>query len=200
MSNNRLSSFYDSETNLVGKLLVASPRVPAGFPFGRTVVLVLQHNHDGVFGVVLNRPASAEMQVAWQQAVGQSLFAEEKLVSGGPVQGPVLAIHREAELAEVEIQGGLFVSVQKDAIEQLRELELYEDSVPYRIVLGAVNWPPSQLQNEIDNGAWFLVDAEPELIFSDPTALWEQSVRLYGADSIRRITGITDFPADPLLN
>lgn len=184
----------------MGKLLVASPRVPAGFPFGRAVVLVLQHNDDGVFGVVLNRPASAEMLVAWREAAGQSLFAEEKLVSGGPVQGPVLAIHREADLAEVEIQGGLFVSVQKDAIEQLRELELYEESVPYRIVLGAVSWPPSELQNEIDNGKWFVVDAEPELIFSAPSILWERSVRLYGEQSIRQITGITSFPADPMLN
>jgi len=163
-------------------------------------VLVLQHNDDGVFGVVLNRPASPEMVVAWHEAAGQSLFAEENLVSGGPVQGPILAIHREADLAEVEIQGGLFVSVQKDAIDQLRQLELYEESVPYRIVMGAVSWEPSLLQNEIDNGSWFVVDAEPEIVFSDPSILWQQSVRLYGAESIRQLTGIRNFPTDPLLN
>lgn len=200
MSKNRFASFGSPQTNLLGKLLVASPRAPIGFPFGRAVVLILQHNEEGVFGVVLNRPASPEMLSAWQQAAGRPSFAAEKLVAGGPVQGPILAIHSEAELAEVEIQGGLFVSVQRDAIDQLSDMELYGDHVPYRIVMGAMNWQPVQLQGEIDNGAWFVVDGAADLVFADPSVLWENAVRFYGAESIRQLTGIRNLPADPLLN
>ncbi|WP_075081518.1 YqgE/AlgH family protein [Mariniblastus fucicola] len=171
-----------------------------GFAHGRTVVLVLQDSDEGIFGVVLNRPATPDMLLAWQQLADQPTFAAERLVSGGPVQGPVLALHSKQELAEVEIQGGLFVSVQQNAIERLSELELSEENSAFRIVLGAVNWESGKLQHELDQGSWFVVDGDPSLVFSDPTKLWERSVRQYGADSIRSLTGISQFPADPLLN
>ena len=185
---------------MVGKLLVATPRVPVGFPFSKAVILVLQDSDEGIFGVVLNRPASPEMLMAWQKVADRPTFAAEKLVAGGPVQGPILAIHCEQELAEVEIDGGIFVSVQKDAIEQLSAMELDHKGIPFRIVLGAVSWDYGHLENEIDHGAWFVVDGEPDQIFADPALMWEQSVRRYGAQSITELTGVRDFPADPLLN
>jgi len=200
MSQNRLTQFRSPRQSLLGKLLIASPHVGAGFSFSHSVVLVLQDSDEGVFGVVLNRPASPEMLLAWQEVAGKPTFAAEKLVAGGPVQGPVLAIHREQELAEVEIQGGLFVSVQQEAIEQLSEMEMFEDDLNFRIVLGAVNWEADQLKREIDQGVWFVVDGEPDSVFSDSSTLWERSLRRYGAESIRKLTGIQNFPADPLLN
>jgi len=200
MSKNRLAQFRSPENSFSGKLLVASPRMPAGSPFGRAVILILQDSDEGVFGVVLNRPASPEMLLAWQQVADKPTFAAEKLVSGGPVQGPILALHREQKLAEVEIQGGLFVSVQQEAIEQLSQMEFFDDEVSFRIVLGAVSWEPGKLENEIDNGAWFVIDGEPDSAFSDMSTLWQRSVRRYGEDSIRSLTGIRHFPASPLLN
>ena len=200
MTVNRFSQSEDSlRPNLLGKLLVAAPRVPVGFPFSRAVILVLQDSEEGLFGVVLNRPASPEMLLAWQQVSGP-VFGAEKLVAGGPVQGPVLAIHREEELAEVELNEGVFVSVQKDAIEQLSELEMDESNAPFRIVMGAVNWEPGQLQHEIDNGAWLLLDSDAEQIFVDPSIMWESSIREYGLRTICEMTGITTFPVDPTLN
>jgi len=200
MTKNRLANLYSSRESLLGKLLVAPPKVPVGFPFGRSVILVLQDNEEGVFGVVLNRPATPEMLLAWQEVVNQPTFAAEKLVSGGPVQGPVLALHRQQELAEVEIQGGLFVSVQQAAIEQLSEMELCGEDDSFRIVLGAVSWEPGRLENEIDQGVWFVVDGQPDMVFSDPTKLWERAVRHFGMESIKNLTGISQFPASPLLN
>jgi len=200
MSENRLAPNDSLENSFVGKLLVAVPQMPAGTPYSRAVVLVLQDSKEGVFGILLNRPATPEMLMAWQQVAGKPTFAAEKLVSGGPVQGPILALHREQELAEVEIKGGLFVSVQQEAIDQLSQMELFDDELPFRIVLGAVSWAPGQLEGEIDDGAWLLIDGEPDSAFSDTATLWERSVRRYGAELIRNLTGIADFPDDPLLN
>jgi putative AlgH/UPF0301 family transcriptional regulator len=66
--------------------------------------------------------------------------------------------------------------------------------------LGAVSWDLGQVKNEIDSGIWFVVDGEPDLIFSDPSMMWERCVRQYGAESIKNLTGIRNFPSDPLLN
>lgn len=200
MSKNRLAQFRSPKKSFLGKLLVAAPRMPVGSPFSRTVVLVLQDSEEGIFGVVLNRPASPEMLLAWQKVAGKPTFAAEKLAAGGPVQGPVLAIHRQQELAEVEIHGGLFVSVQQEAIEQLSQMEFFDEDVSFRIVLGAVSWDAGQLENEIDHGAWFVVDSESDSAFSDMATLWQRSVRRYGKESIRELAGIRNFPTDPLLN
>ena len=200
MTKNRLASHHSSAESYLGKILVATPRVAEGSPFSRAVILVLQDSKEGIFGVVLNRPASPDMLYAWQQVADRPSFADEKLVAGGPVHGPILAIHSERKLAEIEIAGGVFVSVQKEAIVKLSEMETAKTDSPFRIVLGAVSWESDDLKKEIDLGAWFVVDSEPNQIFSDPALMWERSVQRFGNESIMKLTGIQNFPANPLLN
>jgi len=199
MFDNRMASPVESEDSLIGKLLVASPYVHMGFPFAEAVVLVLQDSPSGVFGVVLNRPASPDMLVAWKEVAGAESATKEHLVAGGPVQGPIMAIHGRQDLAEVELQGGLFVSVQKTAIDQLNLVQ-QEELSPFRIVMGAVNWPDRQLQQEVDNGIWFVLDAESDLVFSDSNDLWIRSVLRYGDNFIKDLAGLAQMPDHPSLN
>ena len=79
-------------------------------------------------------------------------------------------------------------------------MEFFEEDVAFRIVLGAVSWDAGQLENEIDNGVWFVVDSEPDSAFSDMETLWQRSVRRYGEESVRELAGIRNFPPNPLLN
>jgi putative AlgH/UPF0301 family transcriptional regulator len=44
------------------------------------------------------------------------------------------------------------------------------------LILGRAQWLKEQLQTEIEAGAWYVVPAKPELIFSDPKTLWTQLV------------------------
>ena len=45
---------------LTGHLLLASPEIEHG-PFWRSVVYVLDHNHEGAVGVIVNRPLDADI-------------------------------------------------------------------------------------------------------------------------------------------
>ena len=50
------------------RLIVATPRIGDG-NFERTVVLLVEHNAEGAFGLVLNRPTSlvvAAMLTGWE--------------------------------------------------------------------------------------------------------------------------------------
>ena len=198
MFDNRMDSL--PKGSLTGKLLVASPFTHTGFPFAEAVVLVLQDTPEGVFGVVLNRPASSDMLVAWEEAIGAEAPAEARLVSGGPVQGPIMAIHRKQELAGVELRRGLFVSVQKTAIDKLNRIGSDESDLPFRIVMGAINWPEDQLQQEVDNGFWFVHDAKSDLVFSEAEDLWLRSVLSCGDSFIMDLAGMSELPAYPSLN
>jgi putative transcriptional regulator len=47
-----------------------------------------------------------------------------------------------------------------------------------RVYAGYAGWAPGQLQAEIALGGWFVIQAEPEIIFSaDPAGVWEALIR-----------------------
>ena len=177
-----------------GTLLVASPALK-GTVFQKAVVFVLQNNADGTFGVVLNRPANDEIKVEWHKLVG-SEFSDRFIVQGGPIGGPVFALHQEQNLAEMEIPGGVFVSAGSDKFQQLVE----NDDSSYRIVFGVAGWQHGQLQDEIDDGLWFPLDGDAAQVFDDPTWMWEKTLRRYGQELICDIVGLDRLPASPLLN
>ena len=60
-----------------------------------------------------------------------------------------------------------------------------------RVFAGYAGWGSDQLEDEIDEGAWFVVDAEPgDLSADDPERLWEQVLR----DSRRHWPSSPRFP------
>jgi putative transcriptional regulator len=154
-----------------GRLLVATALL--GDPnFERTVVLMLEHNEEGALGVVLNRPSSLRVDEAlddWADLVE----APAVVFVGGPVgTGSVIALaRRRAELpaeAWTEVQAPLGVlDVSHDAALLAAAL----DGV--RIFTGYAGWGAGQLEAEIEEGAWWVVDADAaDALTPTPGALW----------------------------
>lgn len=177
-----------------GSFLVASPAL-RGSPFEQTVVLVLQSNREGTFGVVLNRLANEEIRLAYQQITG-SEPDEQSIVHGGPIRGPVFALHQKPDLGELEVIGGVFVSSTSEDLRLLSD----QDETGFRIVFGLTGWRPGQVIQEINEGLWLRLEANAEAVFSDPTRMWEKSFRRYGREQLRDVVGLDRFPDDPSLN
>ena len=147
--------------SLRSRLLVASPSLTDP-NFYRAVVLLLDHDDDGALGVVLNRPT--EVSVG-EPLPGWDLLAADPAVvfSGGPVQ-PVTAvgIGRTAD-------GVGTLDLNQDPLEAAREVEAV------RVFSGYAGWSPGQLEGEIDEGSWIVVDGRPDDVMCEqPDALWEQ--------------------------
>jgi putative transcriptional regulator len=180
---------------LAGKLLVATPKL-AGTPFEQAVVLVMQHNQQGTFGVTLNRPADDSAVNAWQKLIGADADIDRNVVNGGPMNGPVFAIHESRSLSEMEMPGGIFVSAQVDKLRQLSSQ--FEHA--YRIVLGVAGWQVGQLARELGDGYWYVMPADAEQIFDDPQWMWQRCIEQYGRTLLQDVVGIDGFPDDPSLN
>lgn len=176
-----------------GTVLVASP-AQQGTLFERSVVYVIQTNEQGTFGVVLNRPAADEMRTAWEQLTGAATSAN--FVQGGPIGGPVFALHQQPALAELAIGDGVFVSLTSDKFEALSR----QPEQDYRIVFGLVSWPADQLVQQVESGYWFAMPGDAEIVFEDPEWLWEKSLRRFGRQVIANVAGVRQLPEDPLLN
>ncbi|HET9091484.1 MAG TPA: YqgE/AlgH family protein [Acidimicrobiales bacterium] len=190
-----------------GRLLVAAPSL-ADPNFFRTVVLLLACDEDGALGVVLNRPSDtplAEIVPSW------ALHASEPgvLFSGGPVQ-PNAAIcvgHTagglellETTLAGLEgdLEGYSPLTGTIGTVDLHREPE--EVAVSFaglRVFKGYAGWGPGQLDDEIADEAWFVVDGRPEHILTpEPEGLWEAVLRHEGG----WLSVLARHPVDPSLN
>jgi putative transcriptional regulator len=196
---NPASRSYQADGSLAGRFLVATPQL-FGTPFAKSVVLVLQHNEQGTFGAVLNRPGGPDLIQAWDKMSSVNIGADH-LLAGGPIGGPVIAIHLEPEVGELEMPNGVFVSTEKEAIEHLSLLQSNDPrSAQFKIVFGVAGWKLGQLESEIDNGSWFTLGASAAQVFDDPNWMWEDSVRRYGQQVFCDLLGVDEILGDPHLN
>lgn len=157
-----------------GKLLVASPLLEDP-NFRRAVVLVCMHGpSEGTMGVILNRPLEipvVDRLAAWSELVASpAVFFE-----GGPVEpNLVLALARGAsDRLSTEIEPGF----------GLVDLEAEAEATPavfqqVRLFGGYAGWGADQLEAELGEGAWYIVEAAPDDAFSsDPNTLWREVLR-----------------------
>lgn len=154
-----------------GKLLVATPLIGDG-NFERTVVLMLAHQEEGAAGVVLNRPSGLLVSDALPQWAPH-LVPPSTMFIGGPVSNKsVVALARVRHDPNQEWWTpmlGLVGTLDLEA--EVDEVGHAVDGV--RLFAGYAGWSLGQLEDEIDSGAWFVVDAEQDdLLTQDPSDLW----------------------------
>lgn len=168
---------------LAGRLLVATPglRDPS---FERSVVLLLEHGDDGAVGVVLNRPLDVPVHrvlPAWSEAAPPAV-----IFSGGPVeQEGALAVavaKRAAQGEPVEgfrpVRGRLgLLDLDADPSLSLAGLD------GLRVFAGYAGWGAGQLEDELAESSWYLVDSELDDLLSEaPHGLWRAVLRRQGGD------------------
>jgi putative transcriptional regulator len=155
----------------LGCLLVAPPQ-ERDLDFIGTVILLIQHSQQQAFGVVLNRPTSTTVRQAWQ---GKSRCQQDEFVySGGPVPGPLMALHTHSPVGEIEVLPGVYYSVQKAHLETL----LHATARPLKVFQSHVGWGPDQLERFVENGPWRILPATSEHVFHAGPNLWEEVSKL----------------------
>jgi putative transcriptional regulator len=66
-----------------------------------------------------------------------------------------------------------------------------------RFFVGYSGWGEGQLDAEVDEGAWIVLEGAPDLVFADgDDALWRQILRQMGGEYAL----LSTFPDDPRLN
>ncbi len=158
-------------------------------------MFVLQHNEQGSFGVVLNRLAKPNLKLAWEQLTGSSCD-DRCFMQGGPIGGPVFAIHRCEFLSEMKIPGGVFVSSNNGSFQEL----VKQSESDFRIVFGVAGWQTGQLANEIQLGNWLPLNVDPQHVFDDPDSMWERFLLKYGKRTLCDVVGLKRVPKNPWLN
>jgi putative transcriptional regulator len=171
--------------SLSGQLLIASPGMTDAFR--RAVVLVVEHNEDGAFGLVLNQPSESTVgDVAPELA--ELIGPEHVLHVGGPVQpGAVTAVGEHLDPAKAT----------KVVVADVGMVDLDDppDLARVRVFAGYAGWGPGQLDAEVEAEAWILEPALPDDPFAEGD-LWAAVLARKGGE----FALLARMPADPSVN
>jgi putative transcriptional regulator len=154
--------------------------------FERTVVLLVHHDENGTFGVVLNRPTElnapnlcATLEIEWKGR------PDELVDWGGPVQPQTgwvifgdevaVAVGNEA----TPVADGVFFAGSLDVLRQVAA----HPADRVRVLLGYACWGPGQLEGELAEGAWLSAPVSSMTVFEvEPEAMWAHVLRELGIE------------------
>lgn len=173
---------------LAGRFLIATPLIDLP-PFGRSVVLLLEHDETGSVGLILNKD-SGLLVADLLPDVAPLVTEPAHVFIGGPVStdtavalahAPERSFLRPSPLASI---GLIDPTDPPDGVRALR------------IFAGYAGWDPGQLEAEIDEQAWWTTRPNVAAIFADTRDLWR--------DTLKRAPGraplFVTFPDDPSTN
>lgn len=177
-----------------GSFLVAEPML--GDPnFDRSVILLTEHNDKGSVGFVLNRP----LELKLEDIVIDFPFLDTQIYHGGPVQQDNLYfVHNKGNLipGSEHIRDDLYWGGDLKPMKELIETGLVTEQ-NIRFFLGYSGWGTGQLQDELSEKSWLVLDDAPVNLFQDNAVeTWRQMLRNIGGD----YPLWANSPADPTLN
>ena len=177
-----------------GRLLVSEPSLQ-DFYFRKSVILLAEHNEDGSFGLIINKPVDVKLN----EVVSDFPEFPAKIFLGGPVKTDSLFfIHSRPEKIENSMKilkgiywGGDIVQVH----DLIRQKELSPDDI--RFFIGYTGWAPQQLEMEMKRSSWVVAPSTPEQLIRDhPEDLWASLMKSMGGD----YPLWANFPNDPAWN
>jgi len=156
--------------------------------FHRAVVLMIDHDEEGAFGLVVNRPSPFTLGEV-VEGLDDSPASSIPVYVGGPVQQNALFVlhdERAGEDGEAErpVEGVAFEPASQAMIDYLKGewSSLPEGERPaVRMYVGYSGWSSGQLEGELAADAWVVLRATREIVFHpDPRSAWTEALSRTG--------------------
>ena len=177
-----------------GCLLVSEPYLPDP-NFERTIILLCEHNAEGSFGFVLNKPSHAKIADVMESMKD----FDAQVYVGGPVQQDTLHyIHRVQTLEDaIEIGDGIYWGGNFEHLNSLlnsKQIAAHD----LKFFLGYSGWSEGQLEEELQANSWIVSgQVDEKLIFeTDAEVMWQKALKAMGG----RFSVYANYPIDPTLN
>lgn len=175
-----------------GNILIAQP-VLNDYTFNRSVVLITDHNESGSVGFILNKPINHSVN-----AYVSELESDLTVYEGGPVETQNLYyLHKRPDLIlnSEPITQDLYWSGEYDDVKNAINLGLIDES-EIRFYLGYSGWGENQLQSEIEDNAWIVVEDDLDIFQDWDNNLWKLQMKKLGGEHLIWL----NTPADPSMN
>jgi putative transcriptional regulator len=155
-----------------GTLLISTPALD-NTNFEKAIVFIAEYNQQGAMGFVINNlfPRTLNDLVEFNYSKPFPLF------DGGPVEREGLFfLHQRPGIIEggtaiinAVCMGGNF----KQAVAYINDTRIQQNEI--KLFIGYCGWDAGELEEEITEGSWLIIDAAIETVFySNTEKLWEK--------------------------
>lgn len=166
-----------------GTFLISAPSLEEPH-FKKAVIFVTEHNDKGTVGFVINKLFHRKFNELeeFKHSIDFPLHA------GGPVDKEhVFFLHHRHDLIEGGTRvidsiymGGNF----KEAVNIINQLVIPGNDI--KLFIGYCGWDANELEEEVKEGSWLIVDADSEIVFSpDVEKLWHKLYEGVNAKTIK---------------
>lgn len=177
-----------------GKILISEPLLSDNY-FKRSVVLLAEHNEEGSFGIILNKPIDNK----FNEIVPDFPEYSGSLFLGGPVSNSSLFfIHTLGDKIDnsQEIMEGLYWGGDIESVRELMMLKQIGHN-QIRFCVGYSGWGSNQLEDELKRNSWLVGGLPVETMMNkSPDDLWEFALQKLDHE----YSYWSNFPTDPGMN
>lgn len=177
-----------------GKILISEPFL-MDYYFKRSVILLADHNEEGSFGVIMNKPLSVKLN----EVIKDFPDFACQIYLGGPVQDDSLFfIHTLGNKIEgsIEVVEGLYWGGEMEVVKEMITLNLIKPD-QIRFYIGYSGWTSSQLEEELERNSWVVSDENASyLLNTNSEIMWAKSLKKLGGS----YSFWPNFPNDPAQN
>lgn len=170
---------------LVGKLLVATPFAEDS-RFEHSVIYLCGHDEYGAIGLIINKPLNSLnfLDLLSQLEIPSSVVTKRvPMYAGGPIEvsrGFVLHSKEYQSDSTVRVGENFYITATLDI---LRALSHGNGPSNFLLALGYVGWGAGQLELELHENLWMVVEPTHELVFNTGLDLkWKASMAVLGVD------------------
>lgn len=186
---------YDSNIKVKkGSVLISEPFL-ADSNFERTVILLCEHDENGSFGFVLNKPT----ELIVRDLLEENINIDKRVFIGGPVQqNSFNFIHCDASVEGSQkitnslFWGGNFEQLKVRAETNQLNIEFF------KFFIGYSGWSQGQLDQELEAKSWIVAEnIDNRLLLSEgKEETWKKILDGLGG----RFSLYSKYPIDPRLN
>jgi putative transcriptional regulator len=191
--------FYYEPTSCplqTGNILVSVPSA-RDFYFNRTVVLLVDYNEKGSFGIILNKSLPITLQ---------DIFKNDKkkhegmpIFNGGPVEiDSLFALHTYGNLIKgsSQVTDELYFGGSPTELLQFIDDDSLDENL-IRFYLGYAGWSDGQLELELKNKLWVIGQFQEKLLFHNNDEIcWKTAVESLG----KKYNSWLNITKEPYLN
>lgn len=162
-----------------GKILISTPDV-SGDIFSRSVVLIVDHNENGAFGLILNKKNS-DVSSSLKEIFGFKVDVYE----GGPVENDkIFFIVKGKPVNEffIEINEEFYLTEDVQTIvNEIFEQRLIPSDI--KVFSGYSGWAAQQLEGEISRKLWTVVEVyNLDYTLPNDQSLWKSIMQNLGGE------------------
>lgn len=155
--------------------------------FQHSVILMVPSTEPPLLaGLIINSPAKERVRDLFPH-IRDLKGPDETIYMGGPVELDEVSVifqSPSAQSSATRVFDDVYVATGRDAIAAI----LKDPRITsLRVISGKAQWLHDQLYAEVMAGAWYVIPAKADLIFSDPKDLWATLVK--GGDLEEALAG-----------